>query len=132
MRLAGTARLTGRSRRAALPFLAPPQRMVPAPWPTYWPEDGRSLRVPDQIEETVVNRCNGETIKFTGTAVGQSNIVMFPGGPLHCEIHAAIWETGIGLSTRRVRNFHATYHEAQKSLEAPQWTSPLACRTVAM
>jgi hypothetical protein len=69
----------------------------------------------DQIEETVVNPCNGETIQFTGTAVGQSNIVSVPGGPLHREIHAVISETGIGLRTGVSYTLHGTYHEVQQS-----------------
>jgi hypothetical protein len=49
----------------------------------------------DQLDEVVINPCNGETILLSGTATGQANSV----GLLHVETHYVVQETGIGQTT---------------------------------
>jgi hypothetical protein len=73
----------------------------------------------DPIEETVVNPCNGETIRFTGSGVGQGNFVDVSGNNLHREFHAVISETGTGETTGATYRLHATYHEVFDSPSGP-------------
>jgi hypothetical protein len=71
------------------------------------------------VEETVVNPCNGETIQFTGTGVGQGNFVDVAGNNLHREFHAVISETGTGQTTGATYILHANYHEVFDSPTGP-------------
>jgi len=78
----------------------------------------------DQIEETVVNPCNGETIQFAGTAVGQVTRVdtrehLDQGFDLHREVHAVISQTGTGQTTGASYTLRATFHEVFDSPNGP-------------
>lgn len=73
----------------------------------------------DPVEETIVNPCNGETIQFTGTGVGQGNFVNVPDNNLHREFHAVISEAGTGQTTGATYTLHANYHEVFDSPTVP-------------
>ncbi len=72
-----------------------------------------------QIEETVVNPCNGEAIHFSGTGVGQWNFSGTQTDLLHREVHAVIRETGIGEITGATYTLRANYHEVFQSPTGP-------------
>lgn len=71
------------------------------------------------VEETVINPCNGETIHFTGSGVGQGNFVDVAGNNLHREFHAVVTETGTGETTGATYTLRANYHEAFNSPTGP-------------
>jgi hypothetical protein len=70
----------------------------------------------DQLEEVVINPCNGETILLTGSAHGEANTV---GGGLHVETHYVFQETGIGQTTGARYILRDVFHEGFNSPSGP-------------
>jgi len=62
--------------------------------------------------EVFVNPCNGETIQFTGTLVGQ---VTSMDPQTHHELHIIISATGTGLTTGAAYTFYVNQHESFNS-----------------
>jgi len=58
------------------------------------------------------NPCNGETVQFTGTLVGQ---VTRMDPPTHYEAHFILSETGTGLTTGAAYTFYVDRHESFNS-----------------
>lgn len=60
--------------------------------------------------EVFANPCNGETIQFTGTLVGQVTTML-----THFELHTIISATGTGLTTGAAYTFSVNHHESFNS-----------------
>jgi hypothetical protein len=77
-----------------------------------------------QLDETIVNPCNGETIHLTGTLVEQANYVDKPenlenGNSVHGEHQGRITESGIGLTTGAAYDFRSSFRELFNSPSVP-------------
>lgn len=69
--------------------------------------DHFSITEPFPGADVFVNPCNGETVQFTGTLVGQVTAML-----THFELHAVISATGTGLTTGAAYTFDVDRHEA--------------------
>jgi hypothetical protein len=72
--------------------------------------DHYSINEPFPGAEVFVNPCNGETIQFTGTLVGQVTSM-----DTHYELHIVISATGTGLTTGAAYTFYVNRHESFNS-----------------
>jgi hypothetical protein len=72
--------------------------------------DHFSINEPFPGAEVFVNPCNGETIQFTGTLVGQVTSM-----DTHYELHIVISATGTGLTTGAAYTFYVNQHESFNS-----------------
>jgi hypothetical protein len=72
--------------------------------------DHFSINEPFPGAEVFVNPCNGETIQFTGTLVGQVTSM-----DTHYELHIVIRATGTGLTTGAAYTFYVNQHESFNS-----------------
>ena len=72
--------------------------------------DHFSITEPFPGADVFVNPCNGETIQFTGTLVGQVTTML-----THFELHVVISATGTGLTTGAAYTFYVNRHEAFNS-----------------
>ena len=72
--------------------------------------DHFSINEPFPGGDVFVNPCNGETIQFTGTLVGQVTTML-----THFELHTVISATGTGLTTGAAYTFYVNHHEAFNS-----------------
>jgi len=68
--------------------------------------DHFSINEPFPGSDVFVNPCNGETIQFTGTLVGQVTTML-----THFELHTVISATGTGLTTGAAYTFYVNDHE---------------------
>jgi len=72
--------------------------------------DHFSINEPFPGSDVFVNPCNGETIQFTGTLVGQVTTML-----THFELHTVISATGTGLTTGAAYTFYVNDHESFNS-----------------
>jgi hypothetical protein len=72
--------------------------------------DHFSINEPFPGADVFVNPCNGETIQFTGTLVGQVTTML-----THFELHTVISATGTGLTTGAAYTFYVNAHESFNS-----------------
>ena len=72
--------------------------------------DHFSITEPFPGADVFVNPCNGETVQFTGTLVGQVTTML-----THFELHIVISATGTGLTTGAAYTFYVNRHEAFNS-----------------
>jgi hypothetical protein len=72
--------------------------------------DHFSIDEPFPGAEVFVNPCNGETIQFTGTLVGQVTTML-----THFELQIIISATGTGLTTGAAYTFYVNHHEGFNS-----------------
>jgi hypothetical protein len=69
-----------------------------------------TINEPFPGEDVFANPCNGETIQFTGTLVGQVTSM-----DTHFEVHIIIRATGTGLTTGAAYTFYVNQHESFNS-----------------